>query len=50
VEIAAPADGSFPFLPLAGAFGLALALAALTVLSRHRRQSEPKPVRLKEAA
>ena len=50
VEIAAPADGSFPLLPLAGALGLALALASLTVATRRRRQPEPEPIRLKEAA
>jgi hypothetical protein len=50
VEIAAPAGGSFPLIPLAGAFGLALALAALTVAARRRRQPGPEPIRLKEAA
>jgi len=48
VEIAAPADGSFPLLPLLGALGLALALAALSVATRRRRR--PEPIRLKEAA
>jgi hypothetical protein len=50
VEIAAPAGGSSPLLPLLGALGLAAGLAALTVLSLRRRRPEPEPVRLKEAA
>ena len=50
VEIAAPAGGSLPLLQLAGALGLALALAALTVLTLRRRRPEREPIRLKEAA
>ena len=43
-------DGGFPYGWLAAALGLAAVLAAATVLTRRRREPEPQPVQLKEAA
>ena len=53
VEIAAPGDGSFPFLPLGAALALACALAAGTVLALRHRHTAPESAsvtNLKEAA
>lgn len=50
VEIGAPGD-SFPYLPLGVALGLALSLAAATIVYRRRDRLEPASVtNLKEAA
>jgi hypothetical protein len=50
VEIAAPGGGSFPFLELVLALGLASVLAGATILALRRRRLEPQPVRLREVA